>query len=244
MGQSEKIDRLLVILTEGFPEDFLSNWVTRLPYLGTLYYQGYSATINIPQNALREEIVSFFRSGSSDLNNKETFLKPLEEELGKGAVVSNLPFLYDSEPISSEDQYSKIKNEDWKVFITSFPLVVEQTNTSEFGSDLDYYKFLDKGIENIALAAGHQTVVLVLALPRKNESGWLLSGGAQITAVGTPGMVELIDIPKTILWLFGVKIPEFMDGRLIEEILEVDSNLSQEEMDLLTDHLRGLGYLG
>ncbi len=85
---------------------------------------------------------------------------------------------------------------------------------------------------------------------------------------GSAGWVEsasIVDIPATILHLFGVPIPEDYDGRVLTEYLseefmattpvrfqEGDDELtrstenpfSQEEMESIEERLRGLGYIG
>lgn len=244
MGDFEGIQRLLLIIAEGVSESIFPEWITKLPFLGTHYYQGFSAIVNALPNTSKEEILSYFKSGTSDTTVKDIFWDDLTGKGLKVALVSAPQLWSASNNYFNGDLSDLIKREDWQLLITPFPLEEDKASTLDFDSDLEFYGWLDKGIEDLALSAGSQTVIMVLSLPEGDKNGWMLSGGAQIAASGTPGMVELIDIPKTILWLLGVEIPARMDGQLIEEILDTDLDLSQEEMDLLTDHLRGLGYLG
>ena len=120
-------------------------------------------------------------------------------------------------------------------------------NKSLITDDLEHHTWQqwDKEIEKLALGAGQGTTVWVLALPDKAEdTAWLLAGGADVATVGKSGPVNLIDLAPTILWWLDVDPPPSMVGRILEEVKEVDSGLTDDEMDMLTDHLRGLGYLG
>lgn len=73
---------------------------------------------------------------------------------------------------------------------------------------------------------------------------WVLAGGPTFASQGNPGPIDIFNLPPTILWLLDVDLPPEMVGHIMDEILDTEDDLTQEEMDLLTDHLRGLGYLG
>jgi hypothetical protein len=70
---------------------------------------------------------------------------------------------------------------------------------------------------------------------------------------------DLIDIAPTILHILGLPVPTDMDGRVLEEVLTVESpvryeevdnslarvaqNYGQAESDIVVQRLKGLGYL-
>jgi predicted AlkP superfamily phosphohydrolase/phosphomutase len=95
-------------------------------------------------------------------------------------------------------------------------------------------------------------------------NGIFLAYGATVH----PGVVEdarILDLAPTILHLMGLPIPEHMDGRVLQEILSgvvpvgpapaqprqwngpsggQEEELSEEDLQILTDRLRSLGYVG
>lgn len=93
--------------------------------------------------------------------------------------------------------------------------------------------------------------------------GILFAAGPAIRSLESLSPPSILDIPPTILHLFGIARPEYMDGRVLTEILtepedastacdELQSALtpkpvsevySDEQEKLLEDHLRSLGYL-
>jgi len=96
--------------------------------------------------------------------------------------------------------------------------------------------------------------------------GILLAWGAHITQRANCTEASLADLAPTILHLMGLPVPEDMDGRVLEEILEPafmaahparfirasdtwgapprDDGYSEEDIDIITERLRRLGYLG
>jgi len=92
---------------------------------------------------------------------------------------------------------------------------------------------------------------------------FVLSGPDFVAEDGAGHQASIMDLPATLLHLYGVPIPEDFDGHSLEEILTpefrqqkpirqraaeaIDSASSQEhseeELEQLTEHLRGLGYL-
>ena len=78
----------------------------------------------------------------------------------------------------------------------------------------------------------------------RHLKSWVLAGGPTFASLGNPDPIDIFNLPPTILWLLDVDPPPEMVGHIMDEILDTEDDLTQEEMDLLTDHLRGLGYLG
>ena len=73
---------------------------------------------------------------------------------------------------------------------------------------------------------------------------------------------SIMDIPATLLHLYGVAVPEMCDGQPLTQFMipevasqpvtafrpaivsdDLGAEYSEDEMELLTEHLRGLGYL-
>ncbi|HMQ56779.1 MAG TPA: phosphodiesterase, partial [Anaerolineae bacterium] len=74
-----------------------------------------------------------------------------------------------------------------------------------------------------------------------------------------------VDLAPTIFYMMGVPVPQHMDGRILQEIVQPDfqpvqsgrpatawespsgsqeGELSEEDKQILTDRLRSLGYVG
>lgn len=97
--------------------------------------------------------------------------------------------------------------------------------------------------------------------------GVLIATGLGIRRGTLPPLApRLIDLAPTILYLLGVPVPDDMDGRILEELLDpallqqrqpqystppegalaaaaVGATLSDQESERMREHLRGLGYL-
>ena len=94
--------------------------------------------------------------------------------------------------------------------------------------------------------------------------GIFIARGAGIRAGAALPPVEITDVAPTILYLLGEPIPNWMDGRVLAEMLEpetlaarpdprgqagpnvvdsADTEYSAEEISMLSDRLSGLGYL-
>lgn len=91
------------------------------------------------------------------------------------------------------------------------------------------------------------------------HNGVVFIRGDSVTQPTSTFRPNLIDIAPTILQLLGLSIPSDMDGRVLEEILALDSsiryeevdnslvrmeqNYGQAEADIIAQRLKGLGYL-
>ncbi|MCX6032304.1 MAG: alkaline phosphatase family protein [Chloroflexi bacterium] len=94
--------------------------------------------------------------------------------------------------------------------------------------------------------------------------GIFIARGAGIRAGAALPPAEITDVAPTVLYLLGEPIPEWMDGRVLTEMLEPEMLAAQphrrdpkrqeatsasemdydaEEIDILSDRLKGLGYL-
>ncbi|MBI3824887.1 MAG: alkaline phosphatase family protein [Candidatus Rokubacteria bacterium] len=92
--------------------------------------------------------------------------------------------------------------------------------------------------------------------------GILIASGPSIRAGASIEGARLIDVAPTVLHLVGEEIPDDMDGRVLEELLEADprrpaprryraeataargsQDLSAEDQAVILDRLRGLGYI-
>jgi len=100
---------------------------------------------------------------------------------------------------------------------------------------------------------------------RHRPEGILLAVGAPFQRGKTIEGARILDITPTVLYLLGLPIPEDMDGRVLEELFDpayleahpirkgppvgkrdrpgAPSPYSEEEVEQITAHLRGLGYL-
>ncbi|MFN2293412.1 MAG: alkaline phosphatase family protein [Candidatus Promineifilaceae bacterium] len=98
------------------------------------------------------------------------------------------------------------------------------------------------------------------------QDGIFISAGPSVKSGGELNGLRLLDVPATILYMMGLSIPSFFDGRVLTEIFDPDflaahpvrihdadrdqllpdtsdSAYSDEEEMQLGDRLRGLGYL-
>jgi hypothetical protein len=98
-------------------------------------------------------------------------------------------------------------------------------------------------MESLVAAAGSQMTVMVLDLPVDGDEGLLVVGGA-VASVGDLGVVDLLDLPPTILCLLGVSPPAWMTGRSIDGVCQPDADRANEDQEILVQYLKGLGYLG
>ncbi len=100
---------------------------------------------------------------------------------------------------------------------------------------------------------------------RHQPEGILIAVGGPFRQGATIEGASIIDIAPTVLHLLGSPVPSDMDGRVIQDLFQPDylaihpvrhgspiaageaadasSPYSEEEMDLITEHLRKLGYL-
>jgi predicted AlkP superfamily phosphohydrolase/phosphomutase len=95
--------------------------------------------------------------------------------------------------------------------------------------------------------------------------GVFLAYGAAIRPGVEVQEAQIVDLAPTILYMLGRPIPEYMDGRVLQEIMADDfqpaqptapghywdepfnhnqAELTEEEIQILTDRLRDLGYVG
>jgi len=92
---------------------------------------------------------------------------------------------------------------------------------------------------------------------------FVLAGPAFVTEAGSEARASIMDLPATLLYLYGVPIPEDYDGQPLQRFLAAEfrqqklarqqpadattdltsQSHSDEELEELTEHLRGLGYL-
>jgi predicted AlkP superfamily phosphohydrolase/phosphomutase len=91
------------------------------------------------------------------------------------------------------------------------------------------------------------------------HNGILLINGESVAHPVSDFQPNLIDLAPTILHILGLAVPSDMDGRVLEEILTLDSsvryedvdnsvvciapNYEQAESDIIAQRLKGLGYL-
>jgi predicted AlkP superfamily phosphohydrolase/phosphomutase len=91
------------------------------------------------------------------------------------------------------------------------------------------------------------------------HNGVILINGDAVRQPTSDFHPNLIDVAPTILHLLGLPVPSDMDGRVLEEILHIDSpvhyeevdnsiarfaqNYGQAETDIIAQRLKGLGYL-
>jgi hypothetical protein len=244
MEEIDRINRFLIIITDSFPIDLEMTWVSKLAFLGTHARQGLWAEVKTPENESKETLWSLFSTGTTEVEKQVPFWEFLEESGKKVIVYPAAQPLQHSLNASDGELYQLLKQDDWSLFITTGPQDSGHQDVPPDSSDLDNLHLLDKEIETVALAAGSQTSLLVLSFPGSDHKGWVISGGPKIASIGNPGPVNLLDLPPTFLWLLGIEVPPYMAGRIMDEILDTDWDLTQGEMDILTDHLRGLGYLG
>jgi hypothetical protein len=86
---------------------------------------------------------------------------------------------------------------------------------------------------------------MIVALPtNRNAEGLLVLEGNGIAALGDLGTLDLLDIAPTVLSLFQVPVPSWMEGEVVDVLEQDDYPLSDEEQELLQKHLSGLGYFG
>lgn len=98
-------------------------------------------------------------------------------------------------------------------------------------------------IEALASAAGYEAAVMVVGLPAGGAPGLMVAGGGMIAAAGDLETIDLLDLPPTILAWLGVPVPGYMSGRALDSLRRPDEGYTPQELDMLTEHLRGLGYL-
>jgi hypothetical protein len=245
MKESNGIERILLIITEALSADLEPNWIATLPYLGTQARQGFWAYIDPLAEIDSDDIWSSFSTGSTLHQAKGMPFWQVLEEFGKVVFThGTLPF--EELPIQTElgGLQQLVEQGDWHLLIAFFSRENLRAR-QDLSENIPVWEFLDREIESLALAAGSQTTLIVVALPNQDdERGLVLAGGHKIAPLGNPGPASLLDIAPTILWLLGTEVPASSNGRFLQDILKSDSDLTQDEMDLLTEHLRGLGYLG
>ena len=95
-------------------------------------------------------------------------------------------------------------------------------------------------------------------------NGIFLASGTNIKPGKDLPALELIDLPATILYLLGVPVPTYFDGKVLAEILhnpvpveytseygpdelsrnqEATSSYDDEDEEAILERLRGLGYV-
>jgi len=244
MEEIDRIKRLLIIITDPLPINLERNWVSKLAFLGTHARQGFWAELHSPDIESKEQLWSHFSTGTTEDEKRVPFWELIDRNGKTGIIYSNLEPYHDSHNAPEKDLFQLLKQDDWSLLITTSRKNFTYQDVPPGSSDWDKLHLLDREIEAVALAAGSETSLLVISNPAPGHTGWVISGGPKIASIGNPGPVDFLDLPPTILWLLGVEVPPYMSGRIMEEMLDSDSDLTQEEMDILTDHLRGLGYLG
>lgn len=126
----------------------------------------------------------------------------------------------------------------WNIQLTSYTPTVEQARDRYFVSGRDY--------------GWH------------SQDGIFVFSGPAFTRRPSPAEYNLVDIPATLLYLYGVPIPEDFDGRVLTELItpefveqhpvlqqpgdavaEMPSGdlYSAEEAEVVAEHLRALGYV-
>jgi hypothetical protein len=244
MEEIDRINRLLIILTDSFPRNLEQNWFSKLAYLGTHTRQGLWAELFSPTYKSKEKLWSLFSTGADELEKRARFWDMVNRNGKSGIIFSEIEPLKHFHNTQEKNLYQLLKQEDWSLFITAIPKTIEDRDTPSDSLEWDKFHQLDREIETVALAAGPKTSIMIISFPAPEQTGWLILGGPKIASIGNPGPVDLMDLPPTILWLLGIDVPPYMPGQILEEILDSGSDLTQEEMDILADHLRGLGYLG
>jgi hypothetical protein len=236
-----KKNRLLLIIIDSFPEDTDIRSISSLPYLGMLSKNGVWARVKKAKEFSGEMTLEAFTNIQSSTSSKpEPFWNVLEEN----GITIKMFTIRPQKPFLEQVPKNELSATDC-IFLGVIASREVEENEEPKRLDHVQLEILDKDIESIALAAGEETAVWVISLPfSKDDAGWFIAGRAQVAPAGNPGIVTFTDIVLTIFWWFNLDVQLQKEGRILEEIREKDGELSQDEMDLLTDHLRGLGYLG
>lgn len=241
MDLDHKKYRLLLLIIDSFPEDMDIRSLSNLPYIGMLSKNGVWAKVTGTGEISGE--LTFESFSTLQLKTSPT-PKQLWNFLEENGITAKIFSVTSSSPLFDQIPVSVLTATDWE-FLGVITSHSEQGKKALKRLNHDEMRVLDKEIEAIALAAGEETAVWVVSLPfSTDEAGWFIAGGAQVAPSGNPGAVTSADIIQTMLWWFNIDSALEKEGRILEEIREKDTELSQDEMDLLTDHLRGLGYLG
>jgi len=219
------MERLFLSIGKANIVDADPGWLPGSSYLGALARQGFEARIRIPGGRLAQEIRGFFEVEAAPGAGKS----PWDLVAGAGKKVLVL------DTTSPDDLRQLVQEADPQLLIYAPPGPI---------ADLPGW---DRKLEALAAAAAadRQTTVMAILLPNTAATdGRLVAGGPGIASLSNPGSIDLQDLPPTILWLLDAEPPREMAGRIWYEMRKTDAELTAEEMDILTDHLRGLGYLG
>ena len=238
--------RLVMIITGPLPDGITFKWLSDQPFLGKLVREGLWAELDIHGADSLEQTWSFLTEGTTAPQPGSRPLWEILEESGKKISVIGSPVSLPPQISKSRIEMPKLLSQgEWDLVINfQTPNTLDEGEMKQ-ASDLDYWQKFDRDLEEIVKVEGDGPLIFILAVGDQDQTkSWIIAGGPNTASIGNPGPISILDIPSTILWLLDIDLPPGMDGRVMNEILDLDEDLTQDEIDLLTDHLRGLGYLG
>jgi len=246
MALDSKNQRLILIITNTFPEDLNYKWFSELPFINSLINAGLWAQLNFSDAEEIEKKLQHLAMGTALFENGIT---PFWEFLEKGGKVVRFYDPSPSKTVQLPDRGKNVellqKGDEWQLLIINSLTDQSSSEHNVPPADMDYWRKWDKEIEDLIQSTDNQPSIIILAISSAPHlKSWVLAGGPTFASQGNPGPIDIFNIPPTILWLMGVDPPPEMDGQIMDGILDSEDDLTQDEMDLLTDHLRGLGYLG
>ena len=246
MAQDNKNRRLILIITNTFPEDLNYKWFSELPFINSLINAGLWAQLNFSDTEEIEKKLQYLASGTALIENRITPFWEFLEDSGKMvSFYGPSPSKTVQFPDRGKDADLLQKGDEWQLLIINS--LTEQSDSVKNvpPTDMDYWRKWDREIEDLIQSTENQPSIIILAMSSTPHlKSWVLAGGPTFASPGNPGPIDIFNLPPTILWLLDVDPPPEMVGHIMDEILDTEDDLTQEEMDLLTDHLRGLGYLG
>jgi hypothetical protein len=223
-------DRLLLSVNTGCPAGDPAEWLSRMPTLAALARRGSWAQVALPGPTSPEALWSLLRAGAPPGLEPGDGVPPFWEFLrgaGKRVVLEHR----DTGAGPVRHLAGSALPSDWQLLL----LRLHEPSLETWDRDL-------KGLSRTA--APQAGLMAVGFHPAGGTPGLLVAGGGFLASAGNLGVIELADLPPTILWLQGVTPPEGMGGHLITELGVLEEGHTEDDMEALFDRLRGLGYLG
>ena len=213
-GQELQGERLVLIVVEGSPGG-----------LGSLFpadmtTRGMWAQLVIPPAESTNARWQRFEM-TADKGERDPFWRSIEQA-GRQVIFR------DFSALSSEDELQSLATRD------DYHLLVLRCPWSD-----------RQAIEALVTSLDQQTAVMVIGLPSiDSHVGSFAAWGGCIASSGDVGKLNLEDIPPTIAWLLGATPVVKQGSRVLYYVRRPEMDFTQEEKELLAEHLKGLGYLG
>ena len=244
MVENNTKQQLIMIVTDTLPGDLNYSKLENLRFVGSFVRKGLWAELDLNGAVSKETIWSYLLNGTTVYPTENSLMVEILQNNNKPIYIFDPPVPIAHPAVKSTDKIGQIlEQDDWQLIIINSPSGIPQSAGVNISPD-DWQSW-DDHIGGLTKVADYNPIILVLAIADKDQGkSWIFTGGSKIASLGNPGPVNILDIAPTILWILDIDIPQSMEGRIMNEILDTGMDFTAEEMDLLTDHLRGLGYLG